>query len=88
VIGHRAGVAPNASALPPGSGLLSRGSGDPGWQNQLTYLWGRRAHQRARDGELDRSGLAVRLPLRQATAVLESISGHEDLVSATAAEAC
>jgi hypothetical protein len=68
-------------ALPPDSALLSQPSADPGWQAPLKHLWGRRAHQRARDGEPDRAGLAVRLPLGQATAVIESIAAHEDLIS-------
>jgi hypothetical protein len=68
-------------ALPPDSALLSQPSADPGWRAQLKYLWGRQAHQRARDREPDRAGLAVRLPLRQATAVIESVAAHEDLVS-------
>ena len=33
------------------------------------------------DGGTVRAGLAVRLPLRQATAVIESITADEDLVS-------
>ncbi len=71
-----------AGALPPDSALLSGGTviGHGGWQATLVHLWGRRAHQRARDCELDRAGLAVGLPLRQATAVIESIATHEDLV--------
>jgi hypothetical protein len=68
-------------ALPPDSALLSQTSTDPGWRARLKQLWGRRAHQRARDGEPDRAGLAVRLPLGQATAVIESIAAYEDLVS-------
>jgi hypothetical protein len=69
-------------ALPPDSTLLlSQKSTDPGWGEQLKHLWGRRAHQRARDGEPDRAGLAVRLPMRQATAVIERVSAHEDLIS-------
>src|SRR6266516_2366596 len=39
------------------------------------------AWQRASGGEPDRAGLAVGLPLRRATAVIESIAAHEDLVS-------
>jgi hypothetical protein len=31
--------------------------------------------------EPDRAGLAVGLPLRQATAVIESITAHDELVS-------
>lgn len=75
----------SVGALPPGSALLagsaSSGGGSPGgWQESLAHLWGRHAWQRARDGEPDRAGLAAGLPLRQATAVIESITAHDDLV--------
>lgn len=43
--------------------------------------WGRQAHQRAREGWPHRAALAVTLPLREATAVLESITAHENLIS-------
>jgi hypothetical protein len=66
-------------ALPPDSALLSGGGGR--WQGPQVHLWHRRAWQRARDGEPARAGLAARLPLRQATAAIESVTGHEDLVS-------
>jgi hypothetical protein len=72
-------------ALLPDSALLSGGTaagvGHLGWREPLVHLWGRHARQRARAAEPDRAGLAVRLPLRQATAVIESITAHEDLVS-------
>ncbi len=72
-------------ALPPDSALLSAGTTtgrDPeGWREELKYLWGRQARQRTRDVEPQRAGLAVRLPLRRATAVLESIAARGDLVS-------
>jgi hypothetical protein len=72
-------------ALPPDSGVLSGGiaaaGGPAGWREPLAHRWGARAWQRAREGEPARVGLAVRLPLRQATAVIESITAHEDLVS-------
>lgn len=72
-------------ALPPDAALLSAGigagRGPEGWRDELKYLWGRQARQRTRDVEPERSGLAVRLPLRRATAVLESISARDDLVS-------
>jgi hypothetical protein len=78
----------SVGALPPGSALLagsaspggSPGGGSSGWQESLADLWGRHAWQRARDGEPDRAGLAAGLPLRQATAVIESITAHDDLV--------
>jgi hypothetical protein len=70
-------------ALPPDSALLSGGTaaGGGGWQGPLVHLWGRRAWQRAHDGEPARAGLAVAPPLRQATAVIETITAHQDLVS-------
>jgi len=72
-------------ALPPDSALLSAGTtagrGAEGWREELKYLWGRQARQRTRDVEPERAGLAVRLPLRRATAVLESIAARGDLVS-------
>ncbi len=72
-------------ALPPDSALLTQGTAaggrDPGWREQLKHLWRRQAHLRRRDAEPDRAGLAVGLPLRQATAVIESIAAHDDLVS-------
>ena len=69
-------------ALPPDSAMLSaREAPTPGWQEELAELWGRQAHLRARDGEPERAGLAVALPLRRATAVIESIAAHDDLVS-------
>jgi hypothetical protein len=74
-----------AGALPPDSALLSGGTaagrGTAGWREELKYLWGRQARQRTRDAEPDRAGLAVRLPLCQATAVIESIAARDDLVS-------
>jgi hypothetical protein len=69
-------------ALPPDSALLSgREAPTPSWQEELAELWGRQAHLRARDNEPERAGLAVALPLRRATAVIESIAAHGDLVS-------
>ena len=69
-------------ALPPDSALLSaREAPAPGWQEELAELWGRQAHLRARDNEPERAGLAVWMPLRRATAVIESIAAHGDLVS-------
>jgi hypothetical protein len=68
-------------ALPPDSGVLTDQTGSRGWQEELVYRWGRQAWERERDGEPARAGLAVRLPLRQATAVIESIAAHDELVS-------
>jgi hypothetical protein len=69
-------------ALPPDSALLTAGTRGPeGWREELKYLWGRQARQRTRGVEPERAGLAVRLPLRRATAVLESIAARGDLVS-------
>ena len=71
-------------ALPPDSALLSGGTtatADPArWREPLAHGWGARAWRRASEGEPVRAGLAVRLPLRQATAVIEGVTAHEDLV--------
>jgi len=68
-------------ALPPDSSVLTDQTGSRGWQEELAHRWGAQAWQRERDGEPARAGLAVRLPLRRATAVIESIAAHEELVS-------
>jgi len=68
-------------ALPPDSAVLTDQAGSRAWQEELIHRWGRRAWERERDGEPARAGLAVRLPLRQATAVIESITAHDELVS-------
>jgi hypothetical protein len=72
-------------ALPPDSALLSgateTGAGSARWREPVVHLWGRRAWRRALDGEPAGAGLAVELPLRQATAVIERITAHENLVS-------
>jgi hypothetical protein len=68
-------------ALPPDSALLTQRTGPGGWQEELAHRWGRQAWQRERDREPARAGLAVRLPLRRATAVIESITADDDLVS-------
>ena len=60
---------------------LRPGGTAPGWQEELAELWGRQAHLRERDGEPERAGLAVAVPLRRATAVIESIAAHDDLVT-------
>jgi hypothetical protein len=70
-------------ALPVTSTLLreSPGSG-PGWHAQLTYRWGYRAHQQGvRFRAAEHRRLVVRLPLEHATAVIESVSATDDLVS-------
>ena len=72
-------------ALPPDSGLLAAGTaagrGPAEWRQPLTDLWVHQAWRRALDGDPARTGLAARLPLRQATAVIESITAQENLVS-------
>jgi hypothetical protein len=69
-------------ALPPDSALLSeREAPAPGWQEELAQLWARQAHRQARDNEPERAGLAVTLPLRRATSVIESIAAQDELVT-------
>jgi hypothetical protein len=72
-------------ALPPDSGLLAggitAGRGPAEWRQPLAHLWARRAWRRALDGGPARAGLAAGLPLRQATAVIESMTAHENLVT-------
>ena len=70
-------------ALPVTSTLLweSRGS-DPGWHVQLAHRWRYRAHpQAARFRAAEHRRLVVQLPLEHATAVIESVSAQDDLVS-------
>jgi hypothetical protein len=70
-------------ALPVTSTLLreSPGSG-PAWHAQLAYQWGFRAHQSAaRFRAAEHRSLVVPLPLEHATAVIESVSAQDDLVS-------
>lgn len=70
-------------ALPVTSTLLPDfpGSG-PGWHAQLAYRWGRRAHQQAaRFRAAEHRRLVAPLPLEHATAVIESVSARDDLVS-------
>jgi hypothetical protein len=85
IVAAVAGALLRTGALPADSALLSgppaANGGNPAWRLPLMHLWARHAHQRARTTEPHRAGLAVPLPLRQATAVVESITAHEDLVS-------
>jgi hypothetical protein len=70
-------------ALPVTSTLLREfpGSG-PDWHGQLVYRWGRRARQQAaRFRAAEHRRLVVRLPLEHATAVIESVSAQDELVS-------
>jgi hypothetical protein len=70
-------------ALPVTSTLLREvpGSG-PGWHAALAHRWRRSAHQRAaRFRAAEHRRLVVRLPLEHATAVIESVSAQDDLVS-------
>jgi hypothetical protein len=82
-------------ALPVTSTLLreSPASG-PGWHTRLVHRWGRRTHRVAQGRGIadvmpgtvefrpsEHRGLAVRLPLEHATAVIESVSAQGQLVS-------
>jgi len=78
-------------ALPSDSVLLSDtggagagGAGRSGWRAELAQLWVRQARHQAgvvAPDETSQSDLAVRLPLSRATAAIESVSAHEDMVS-------
>jgi hypothetical protein len=70
-------------ALPVTSTLLREFPGrGPGWHAALAYRWRRRACQRAaRFRAAEHARLVVRLPLEHATAVIESVSAQDDLVS-------
>jgi hypothetical protein len=58
----------------PGSGL--------GWHVHLAHRWRRRAYQQtAKFRAAEHRRLVVRLPLEHATAVIESVSAQDDLVS-------
>jgi hypothetical protein len=73
-----------AGALPPGSALLSGGTAPAtvdGWQVRLKHRWGGQAYQRTLAADPDQTGLAVALPLRQATAVIEGIAALGGYVS-------
>ena len=71
-------------ALPVSSAWLrsAAGAGEPQWGAPLLHRWGRRAHQRdAGFRAAEHLGLAVRLPLEHATAVIDSVSARGELVS-------
>jgi hypothetical protein len=70
-------------ALPVTSTLLREVPGRaPGWHAALAHRWGRRAHQQAaRCRAAEHRRLVVQLPLEHATAVIESVSAQDDLVS-------
>jgi hypothetical protein len=70
-------------ALPVTSTLLRKSPvSELGWHVQLANRWGRRAHQQAaRFRAAEHRRLVVQLPLEHATAVIESVSAQDDLVS-------
>src|SRR5215813_1397176 len=70
-------------ALPVTSSLLREVPGRaPGWHAALAHRWRRRAHrQAARFRAAEHRRLVVQLPLEHATAVIESVSTQDDLVS-------
>src|SRR4029077_12585351 len=82
-------------ALAPDSAVLSERPVPFGWQEELAHLWARRGGRRgagaqtpqgrprgrARDNEPERAGLPVTLPLRRATAVIESIAAQDEFVA-------
>jgi hypothetical protein len=69
-------------ALPVTSTLLHEPPADrkPAWQPPLVSRWSRRARTAARFEPGEHRGLAVRLPLEHATAVIESVSAQGELV--------
>jgi len=69
-------------ALPVTSALLREPPADrkPAWQPHLVRRWHRRAYTAARFEPGEHRGLAVRLPLEHATAVIESVSAQGELV--------
>jgi hypothetical protein len=71
-----------AGALPPSSALLREPRASArAWQEQLAGRWSRRTWQQAAAFRpADHRGLAAELPLKHATAVLESVSAHDGLV--------
>ena len=70
-------------ALPVTSTLLREVPGSaPGWHAALARRWRRRAYrQAARFRAAEHRRLVVQLPLEHATAVIESVSAQDDLVS-------
>jgi len=70
-------------ALPVTSTLLREVPGSaPGWHAALAHRWGRSAHQQAaKFRAAEHRRLLAELPLEHATAVIESVSAHDDLVS-------
>jgi len=70
-------------ALPVTSTLLSGfPASGPGWHIPLAHRWGRRARRQAAGFRAaEHRGLAARLPLEHATAVIESVSAQGELVS-------
>src|SRR5215467_10079541 len=70
-------------ALPVTSTLLRESPvSPPGWHVQLAHRWGRRGHQQAaKCRAAEHRRLVVQLPLEHATAVIESVSAQDDLVS-------
>ena len=69
-------------ALPVTSTLLREPPADrrPAWQTPLVSRWRRRAHTAAHFDPGEHRGLAVRLPLEHATAVIESVSAQGELI--------
>jgi len=69
-------------ALPVTSTLLHEPPADrkPAWPLHLVNRWGSRARTAARFEPGEHRGLAVRLPLEHATAVIESVSAQGELV--------
>jgi hypothetical protein len=70
-------------ALPTTSTLLrDPPAGTPSWHAALARRWGRRAREQpAGIGAAEHRGLAIRLPLDHATAVIESVLVQGELVS-------
>jgi hypothetical protein len=70
-------------ALPVTSGLLREPPGPgPAWRAPLESRWARRAYRRSAGFRAaEHRGLAAQLPLQQATAVIESVSARDELVS-------
>ena len=72
-------------ALPASSALLREPrASEQDWQAQLAFRWSRRAWAQAAGAAgfrpADHQGLAAELPLKHATAVIESVSAHGGLV--------